>query len=246
MRLTLAEPRYLKDSISIISELVNEGRFKVTRDGIELVAMDPANVAMVIYKLLSSCFTEYDVDEETEISINFNNLKQILKRASPSDVLTLEITEDNKLQIQLKDRSVRTFSIPIIDVEEKEQKIPNLEFNTTIRTHASTLNSAIEDADIVAESVTFFAEPKKFVIQAEGDLNKAKIEIKESEDTKVDCKEKSKSKYSIEYLKKMIGGSKLSDNVSIQFSKDYPLRLEYKAVNRVQLVFILAPRVEND
>src|SRR3989338_1632544 len=134
MRLTLAEPRYLKDSISIISELVNEGRFKVTRDGIELVAMDPANVAMVIYKLLSSCFTEYDVDEETEISINFNNLKQILKRASPSDVLTLEITEDNKLQIQLKDRSVRTFSIPIIDVEEKEQKIPNLEFNTTIRT----------------------------------------------------------------------------------------------------------------
>ncbi len=246
MRLTIAEPRYFKDSVSIISELVNEARFKVTKDGLELVAMDPANVAMVVFKLLSSSFTEYDIEEEIEISINFNNLKQILRRAGPSDVLTLEMTSDNKLQIQLKDRSVRTFSIPIIEFEEREQKIPNLEFPVTIRTHASTLNNAVEDADIVAESVTFIAEPKKFIIQAEGDLNKARIEIKESEDTRVECSEKTRAKYSIEYLKKMMGGSKISDNVVIQFSKDYPLRLEYKAVNRVQLVFILAPRVEND
>ena len=54
MKLTLAEPKYLKDSISIISELVNEASFKITPEAIELVAMDPANVAMVIFKLLSS------------------------------------------------------------------------------------------------------------------------------------------------------------------------------------------------
>jgi len=67
MKLTLAEPKYLKDSISIISDLVNEARFKVTPEAIELVAMDPANVAMVIFKLLSSAFTEYDVKEDVEI-----------------------------------------------------------------------------------------------------------------------------------------------------------------------------------
>ena len=47
MKLSLAEPTYLKESISIISDLVSEARFKVTPDAIELVAMDPANVAMV-------------------------------------------------------------------------------------------------------------------------------------------------------------------------------------------------------
>ncbi len=40
--------------------------------------------------------------------------------------------------------------------------------------------------------------------------------------------------------------SKLSDNVVIQFNKDYPLRLDYTVVDKVQLRFILAPRVEND
>ena len=84
MRLTLAEPKYLKESISIISELVNEARLKIGKDGIELVAMDPANVAMVIFKLLSSSFTEYHVKEDTQMAINLQNLKQILKRIKPS------------------------------------------------------------------------------------------------------------------------------------------------------------------
>ena len=44
----------------------------------------------------------------------------------------------------------------------------------------------------------------------------------------------------------MISGSKIADEVSISFSKDYPLKLEYKDVDRVLLSFILAPRVEND
>lgn len=247
MRLTLAEPSYLKESISIISDLVNEARFKVTPDAIELVAMDPANVAMVIFKLLSSSFTEYDVAKEAELAINLSNLKQVLRRASPRDMLTLEL-EKNRLKITLKSNTTRIFNLPIIELEEKEQKVPDLKFPVSVKTSSSTLNEAIADADVVGESVAFIAEPGNFILHAEGDLNQARIEIKEDEVTKVttNSDDKVKAKYSIEYLKKMINGSKLSDEVTIQFNKDYPLRLDYKAVDRVMLSFILAPRVEND
>jgi len=248
MKLTLAEPKYLKESITIISDLVNEARFKITPDAIELVAMDPANVAMVIFKLLSSAFVEYDVKENVEISINLNNLKQILRRAKPNDILILELAE-NRLKVTLKSNTVRVFSIPIIDLEEKEQKVPQLTFPVVIKTTAAMLNEAIEDADIVAESVTFMAEPGKFTIIAEGDLSKAKIELKQDDNTKITVdsdEEKVKSKYSIEYLKKMINGSKIADEVIINFNKDYPLKLDYKSVDKVLLSFILAPRVEAD
>ena len=247
MRLTLAEPSYLKESISIISDLVNEARFKVTPNAIELVAMDPANVAMVIFKLLSSSFTEYDVSKDTEIAINLSNVKQVLRRTSPRDMLTLEL-EDNRLKITLKSGTTRTFNLPIIELEEKEQKVPDLKFPVSVKMPSSALNEAIADVDIVGESVSFIAEPNKFSLHAEGDLNQARIEIKEDEATKVttDKDDKVKAKYSIEYLKKMINGSKLSDEVTIQFNKDYPLRLDYRAVDKVMLSFILAPRVEND
>ena len=44
----------------------------------------------------------------------------------------------------------------------------------------------------------------------------------------------------------MINGSKIADDVSISFNNDYPLKIEYKTVDKVMLSFILAPRVEND
>ncbi len=247
MRLTLAEPNYLKDSVSIISELVNEASFKIKTNSVELIAMDPANVAMVIFKLLSSAFTEYKVEKETDIAINLTNLKQILKRAKASDSLRMEIEED-KFKITLEGASTRTFYLPIIDLEEKEQRVPDLHFPVTIKTKTSVLNDAIEDVDVVAESVTLMVEPKKLTILAEGDLSKAKIEIPSKGDTIIvsDTPDKIKAKYSIEYLKKMMAASKIADEVTIQFNKDYPLKLEYKAVDKLFLGFILAPRVEND
>ena len=245
MKLTLAEPKYLKDSISIISELVNETRIKVSSEGIELIAMDPANVAMVVFKLFPSAFTEYQVEKPVDIAINLTNFKQILRRANPTDVLTLEMA-DNKLKMQLKSSSTRTFYLPIIDIEEKEQKVPELKFPVSITTSSSVLNEAIGDADTVAESVNFMTEPGIFRLKAEGDLNTATIEIKADDTTKIEATEKVSSKYSVEYLKKMIEGSKLADTVSIQFNKDYPLKLTYATVDKVMLSFILAPRVDTD
>ncbi len=248
MKLTLDEPKYLKDSISIISELVSEGRFKVTPDAIELVAMDPANVAMVIFKLLSSTFKEYKVDQQTEIAIHLPNLKQVLRRVGANDVITLEMEGESKLKMLITGKSKRTFYLPIIALDEKEQRVPELTFPSKITLPSQVLTDAVEDVDIISESVTFSVEPKKFGISAEGDLNQVDIEIKDGDDIKIDCtaKEAVKAKYSIEYLKKMVGGAKLADKVSVQFNKDYPLKLDFTSVDKVQLSFILAPRVEND
>ncbi|MFA6888855.1 MAG: hypothetical protein WC254_05155, partial [Candidatus Woesearchaeota archaeon] len=204
MKLTLAEPKYLKDSISIISELVTEARFKINKQGIELVAMDPANVAMVIFKLLASSFVEYEVETDVRLSINLNNLKQVLRRAKPNDMITLEVVE-NKLNITLKSKTKRTFSLPIIDGDEREQKIPELNFPVTITTDAQQLVEAVEDVDIVGESVSFIGEQDTFIISAEGDMSKALIEIPADETTtiKTTKAEKIKAKYSVEDLKKL-------------------------------------------
>lgn len=247
MKLTLADTKYLTDSVSIISDLVNEASFKITPNAVELVAMDPANVAMVVFKLLGSAFTEYQVEGEVDLSINLASFRQILKRARGSDVLTLEI-EDQKLKVTLKSNTTRTFFMPILEKEDNGQKVPDLSFPTTIVTTCTLLNDAIADADIVAESVSFVVTPGVFMLQAEEDLNKATVELPADDFTKItsDSSQEVKAKYSIEYLKKMISASKLCDSVQIRFNKDYPLRLDYATLDKVSMSFILAPRVEHD
>ena len=246
MKLVLSEPKYLKDGLSIVSEIVTEGTFKINSDVMELVAMDPANVAMVIFKLPASSFVTYEIDGPTSITLNLNNLKQVLRRTKSSDSLSLEVDE-NKLKIILESTTKKTFHLPLIDVDDDEQKIPELNFNATITTLSSILNDAIDDVDVVGESVVFNTTKKTFKISSKGDLTKASVDINADGNTKIKSSEDDiKAKYSIEYLKKMIQGSKLSDEVLIQFSKDFPLRLDYQVKDKVSLSFILAPRVDND
>src|SRR3989344_5627250 len=100
------------------------------------------------------------------------------------------------------------------------------------------LNEAIEDVDIVGESVTLHAEQGKLAISAEGDLSKANIEIRDNDTTKINVHSTIgplKAKYSIEYLKKMMNGSKIADEVITQFNRDYPLKLDYKTMDKVSL-----------
>ena len=248
MKLVLADSKSFKDSIAIASDLVNEVKFKAGTDGLEMVAMDPANVAMVILKIFSSCFVEYKIDGEEEVAVSLNNLKQILRRAKSDDILSLETTEDAKLKIELKSKTTRSFSIPLLEVDDRDQKVPELSFPIKVEMHSNTLSESIEDVGVVAESVTLLGDKNQLLIKAQGDLSKALIEIKPDDKTqiKTDSEEKFKAKYSLEYLKKMVGGMKLSDQATLSFNTDYPMKLEYKVIDKLVLSFILAPRVDND
>jgi len=182
MKLTLMEPKYLRDSILIISELVNEVNLKFTQDKVELVAVDPATVAMVIFKLLSSAFSEYTLEKERIIGI------------------TLLFTE------------------------------------------------AIEDMDIISDNLTFSVNNQTFLIQSEGTTSSGNVEINADEETNIELQggEGLTSRYSVEYLKKIIKASKLASNVTLEFGQDYPLRAEYKILDKLSLQFVLAPRIPND
>jgi proliferating cell nuclear antigen len=245
MKLALAETKLIRDSISIISDLVTEARFKVTKNSIELIAMDPANVAMVIYRLLSSAFVTYDVKEDMTIAINLNDLKSVFRRIKPEDTMTLEVA-DGKFKITLKSAQTRTFNLPLIDVEEKEQRVPDLSFSAKVTAPSSIFSDAIEDMDIIGESVSLVIDKKTLHVMSASEVSNADVEIKAGAEIKIEAGDKLKAKYSIEYLKKMIQGAKLADSVVIQFNKDYPLQLDYIAVDKLQMTFILAPRVDND
>jgi DNA polymerase III sliding clamp (beta) subunit (PCNA family) len=83
---------------------------------------------------------------------------------------------------------------------------------------------------------------------AAGNVSEGKVDISKDEETSIalDGKGPVKAKYSLEYLKKIIKGSRLSDKVRISFNKDYPLMVDYKVTDKLQLSTVLAPRVSEE
>jgi len=178
-----------------------------------------------------------------------DSLKAVLRRAKQSDVLTIELDEEkSRLKIQLKSESTRTFNLALIDIDEKEQKVPDLKFPLRVETSTMVFDEAVQDMDVVAESVALIAEKSRFIVEAEGNLKDARAEILSDDETKIKLEGSGplRSKYSIEYLKKIIKASKLANSVVLQFDKDYPLRVDYLVKDKLSLSVILAPRVSND
>ncbi|MHA1742624.1 MAG: hypothetical protein ACTSV6_00050, partial [Candidatus Heimdallarchaeota archaeon] len=98
---TISDVSLLTDSISAVADLIDEGVFKITKDGISLVAADRAMVAVVDLKILSTAFDKYNLDKEVSIGLNISNLLSVLKRAGGEDKATLNL-QDSKLEIILE------------------------------------------------------------------------------------------------------------------------------------------------
>jgi|SRR3989338_10933048 len=239
MLLKLENPKIFADIIGIISELVLEVRIKVNNEGLSITAIDPANVAMVVFNIPSSAFSQWDVEKEEVLGVNLEDLKAVLRRVKTGSVLTLS-KEENEIKILIQDKIRKEFNLALIDVESEEKPIPNLEFNSKVEMSSVDFYEAIEDCSVVADSCSFISDAEKFIIKAKGSLNSFKSEF--SDEINIEAEECT-SKYSLEYLQKMIKATKLSEKVRINFSSDYPLRLDFKT-NAIELSFILAPRVE--
>ena len=207
MKLVLAEPRLLKESVAIISELVNEVTLKVGKDKIELLAMDPASVALIDFKLLAPAFVEYDVKKPCSLSVSLEGLKSILRRAKPTDAVQLSLDEDrNRLNIDLIGDTKKSFTLSLLNIDENEVPIPKLTYAAKVEVSSVKLDEAIEDMNVIAESVALIAEKGKFHVKSESNLSDAKVDLSSAETVVELSEEKAVSKYSSTvYSKNLLG-----------------------------------------
>jgi proliferating cell nuclear antigen len=240
MLVKLDNPILLVKAIDVISELVTEVRIKVNDLGINIIAIDPANVAMISFTILRAAFSQFETGPET-LGINLDNFKRILRRCGSGSSIILE-KKGNLLSIQIQDRIKRNFTLNLIEVEREEKEIPNLRFDCAVKMNSIDFVDSVEDCAVVADACSFIIKENKFMIESRG-LNSARAEFSGDEAEITTEVAACKSRYSLEYLQKFAKGAKLVDKTILKFSEDHPLRMDLKTTN-LELSFILAPRVE--
>ncbi|MBC7112996.1 MAG: proliferating cell nuclear antigen (pcna) [Candidatus Methanomethyliales bacterium] len=243
----LADSKIWRNIIESISTLVEEGVFIADPTGIRLRAMDPSRVAMVDMELPKTSFESYECTEEVPIGVNFDDMKNIMKRTGGNEKLELEkVEKEARLKIRFRGKTSRTFSLPLLDLGKEELSVPRISFLATVKLPASTLMDAIKDAEVVSDFVKITAEDERLRVTASGDRGEVEVEItKDSgELLSIELKESAHALYSLTYLSKMMVASDLSDIAILMFSTDMPLRLDFNLPNGGRIVYYLAPRME--
>jgi len=206
--------------------------------------MDSANIAFVGFDILKECFNVYKLENDINVVMNINELKKIFDKAGEKDVLTIE-NKDTQIIITIKGKTLKKFIVPTLDIEMDDKKNPNIEFDAKIYTESSLLNDAISVANILQEQLT--VKVLKNEISFSTSKQNRKYSTFLNQNTKIEMKVPSvECSYALDYITKFISASKISEKVIIELKDEYPIKLTYKIPDKLQIYFILAPRIKND
>lgn len=240
----IVEAELLKTLLKGLNILVNEARFRFEQDGLKVMAVDPANVAMVSVNLPATSCEVYTVDgEEVVVGVNIDGLSDILKLARKRDIAEM-IIDDSNLTLRF---GCLEYSIALIDPSaiRKEPKEPELELPAKAVLNAGEFKKAIQSADKVTDHIVFRSDSESFYIEAKGDVDAIKVDFRY--DLIEHNKAEARSMFSVEYLKEFVRIAGNKDNVTIYLGNDMPLRLHFGVDGgKLEVEYILAPRIETE
>lgn len=243
---TATDVRLLRDSIDTASQIIDEANFKFKPEGLELIATDRAMVVVVDMKISSKAFSEYSCDKEETAGLNLLNLLTVLKRAGPTDKISLRL-DGSRLHVTLTGDSVRSFAVPILELSSGE--VPNInqfDFPASAEIRANIIADGISDADVIADSA-IFELGENFKMSAESDSSRTELNLEKGSAAlpSLTANTKIKARYPLEYLKKMIKAGKICERAKISMGNDYPMRMDFVS-DLCKISFILAPRVSEE
>jgi proliferating cell nuclear antigen len=243
----MADARLWKNLIGAISTLIDEGTFDIDKNGIKLRAMDPSHVAMVDFEWPKTIFNGYNCDIPTKLCINISEMSKFLKRIGSNESLELSVDQQTRLNMIIKGKYTRTFNMATLEPISEEIPAPKITFNAIAKISTSCLKNAMDDIATVSDHIQFEMTPKKLVMSASGYLGSASVEVDTDSEELLSLlvKEESRATFSLNYLSETVkAASSLSDVVTIEFSKDMPIRLNFE-MPEGKLQYYLAPRIDN-
>lgn len=247
-KIRVSDAKLVRDAVTAISTLIDEGTFNVDSDGIRLRSMDPSRVAMIDFAMQKTVFDEYASDEDMKICLNLSELLKLLKRAGKDESVELLLDEKTgQFVITVSGKYTRTFRMPTLEASEDEVPTPKITFNAKVTLTADGFRQSLEDVALVSDYVRVETDGEKVTMNAKGDIMGANVELKKGSDAllSLEAKEPSRSAFPLSYLSEIVkAAAATSDIVTLEFSTDMPIRLEFKQRYDGTLVYFLAPRIE--
>ncbi len=246
MKLVIQEAPALKAAIDSIVCLVEEGQFELTKDGINLKAMDPSQISMVSFSMPKEAFVEYNVPEEMKLGVDIGQLSSVLARGKRGERAELS-TEEGRLVVRFSgEKHKRTFKVPLIETGDRVQREPPIKYTNNANIKADAIKETLKDAKLISSHVKLQLTPNQFIVDVRGENGDVKAEFnKESDEVaEINTEKGTRATFPLQYLEDMVKATSASSMVKVNLETDQPLRLEYD-VEGAHVVYYLAPRIES-
>ncbi|MEW5996800.1 MAG: proliferating cell nuclear antigen (pcna) [Candidatus Micrarchaeota archaeon] len=246
MKIVMDDATSLKDAVDTIVNLVEEGLFEFTNEGVRLKAMDPSQISMISFFMPKEAFSHYGIDEERKIGIDVDKLSRVLARGMKGESAELGL-EEGRLKITFSGaKKRRVFRLPLIDVGSGLEREPKIEYKNHIKVDADAFREVLKDAKLLSSHIRLILEDGKFRVEIRGDEGEVKEEFEKDSDAVKELKavDGARATFPLQYLEDIVKASKGGTPLTIYMETDRPLKVEYEVVG-AKSVYYLAPRIES-
>jgi proliferating cell nuclear antigen len=240
----------IKSTFEVLKDILNDVNIYFNKDGIQLLTLDTARVALIDLNFNAENFEEYHFSRHDEMSAGFNiiNTYKLLKCISNNDILTASITNSEHFKIHIENKqknSCSEFKLKLLDIDEDKIEKPNIKMDCVTTIPSIDFQRICRDMNNFASDVYITREDDKFIIECEGDFANQKTIIDCVDDS--NFKGKIKGKYSLKYLTLFTKATGLCSIVQIMQEIDNRfLVLKYNIANLGEIKFYLATKIDED
>lgn len=235
----------LKGIVNIISTLVDEAKLNISPEGISLKAVDPAHVAMVELDIKKAAFESF-VADDTQIGVDLDKIKEVLRLASSSDIIEMEQDEERGRLIFRVGNITRRMNM--VDTSSmSDPKVPQLSLPVSVDVHISEIQKGIRAAESVSDHIALTADAESFELSCEGDTDSVNLRLDKAKLVGLTVTEKARSLFPLDYFANLVKAIPSDTVVKINLGNDYPVKILFDlAGGNSSVGYLLAPRIESD
>jgi proliferating cell nuclear antigen len=240
------DARYWKSCVDSIVNLIDEGTFNITKEGINLKALDPFSISMVSFNIPNKAFSKYEVEKSVSVGLNLENLGKILSSSRQGESLVMKESTGKLLLEFIGPHSKRRYKLPIIEVKKGGEKELNIEFESIVEVKSDSLREILKDASLLSKHVGFSTDKESFKVIAKGDAGELEEEHVNNADAvkKMKVTKPSSVSFDLDYLERMISACPAGTTMTLSIKSEDPIKVDYN-IGDAQVSYFLAPYMES-
>lgn len=246
MRFKTVQASSFKAAFEVLKDILNDVNMYFTPDGVKILTLDTARVALVDLELHADNFEEYECAEPITAGINITNTFKLLKTISNTDTLTVEINSKDVMNIFIENPVKKTntkFELKLLDIDEDHIQVPEVPVTITTIMPSIDFQRICRDMNNLASELIISRNTDKLVISCEGDFANQETVITCPNEIDTNCT----GKYSLKYLNIFTKATGMCSNVQIMHEeKNRFLILQYNVANLGDIKFYLATKADQD
>src|SRR6056297_3305200 len=237
----------LTSALDSVSVLVDECKIHLEEDGLEIRAVDPANVGMVDLRLDAAAFESYETDGGL-IGVNLSRLEDIAGMADAGQLVHLDLDEETrKLHISIDGLE---YTLALIDPDSirEEPDLPDLDLAANIVIEGRDIDRAVTAADMVSDHIELGVDESRevFYVRAQGDTDDVNLELDAGDLIDLVAGE-AESLFSLDYLKDMNKAIPKDAEIEMELGEEFPVKMHFDiAEGDGTVTYMLAPRIQSE